>query len=285
MDTAWTHVRHRVNGITLHAVEAGPPDGPLVLLLHGFPEFWWGWRRQIEPLAAAGLRVVAPDMRGYNLSDKPSGIDAYVPDTLAADVLGLMDAYGRTEARVVGHDWGGIVAWWTAATHPGRVERLAILNAPHPDAWSRRVRRSPGQALRSTYAALFQLPRLPELMLRADGFAALRRALTGSARPDAFRPGELDHYVEAWSQPGALTAMLNYYRALRRRPRAPLPRIAPPTLVLWGAHDVALQRALAREGLALCDRGGGVFLERATHWVHLEEPGAVNAALAAFMAG
>lgn len=285
MDTAWTHVHHRVNGITLHAVEAGPPDGPLVLLLHGFPEFWWGWRRQIGPLAAAGLRVVAPDLRGYNLSDKPPGIDAYAPDTLAADVLGLMDAYGRTKARVVGHDWGGIVAWWTAAKHPGRVERLAILNAPHPDAWSRRVRRSPGQALRSTYAALFQLPRLPELMLRADGFAALRRALTGSARPDAFRPGELDRYVEAWSQPGALTAMLNYYRALRRRPRAPLPRIAPPALVLWGAHDVALQRALAREGLALCDRGGGVFLERATHWVHLEEPEAVNAALAAFMAG
>lgn len=285
MDTAWTHVHHRVNGITLHAVEAGPPDGPLVLLLHGFPEFWWGWRRQIGPLAAAGLRVVAPDLRGYNLSDKPPGIDAYAPDTLAADVLGLMDAYGRTKARVVGHDWGGIVAWWTAAKHPGRVERLAILNAPHPDAWSRRVRRSPGQTLRSTYAALFQLPRLPELMLRADGFAALRRALTGSARPDAFRPGELDRYVEAWSQPGALTAMLNYYRALRRRPRAPLPRITPPALVLWGAHDVALQRALAREGLALCDRGGGVFLERATHWVHLEEPEAVNAALAAFVAG
>ena len=285
MDTAWTHMRHRVNGITLHAVEAGPPDGPLVLLLHGFPEFWWGWRRQIGPLAAAGLRVVAPDLRGYNLSDKPPGIDAYAPDTLAADVLGLMDAYGCTKARVVGHDWGGIVAWWTAAKHPGRVERLAILNAPHPDAWSRRVRRSLGQTLRSTYAALFQLPRLPELMLRADGFAALRRALTGSARPDAFRPGELDRYVEAWSQPGALTAMLNYYRALRRRPQAPLPRIAPPTLVLWGAHDVALQRALAREGLALCDRGGGLFLERATHWVHLEEPEAVNAALAAFMAG
>ena len=285
MDTAWTHMRHRVNGITLHAVEAGPPDGPLVLLLHGFPEFWWGWRRQIGPLAAAGLRVVAPDLRGYNLSDKPPGIDAYAPDMLAADVLGLMDAYGRTKARVVGHDWGGIVAWWTAAKHPGRVERLAILNAPHPDAWSRRVRRSPGQALRSTYAALFQLPRLPELMLRADGFAALRRALTGSARPDAFRPGELDRYVEAWSQPGALTAMLNYYRALRRRPRAPLPHIAPPALVLWGAHDVALQRALAREGLALCDRGGGVFLERATHWVHLEEPEAVNAALTAFTAG
>ena len=285
MDAAWTHARHRINGVTLHAVEAGPPDGPLVLLLHGFPEFWWGWRRQIGPLADAGLRVVAPDLRGYNLSDKPPGVESYMPDVLAADVLGLMDAYGRTEARVVGHDWGGIIAWWTAAKHPDRVERLAILNAPHPDAWSRRVRRSPGQALRSTYAALFQLPRLPEVLLRAGGFAALRRALSGSARPDAFRPGELDRYVEAWSQPGALTAMLDYYRALWRRPAAPLPRIAPPTLVLWGAHDVALQRALAREGLALCDRGGGVFLERATHWVHLEEPDAVNAALTAFLRG
>ena len=277
------HRRVRGDGIDLHVAVAG--DGRPVILLHGFPENWRSWRKQVVALVKAGYSVWMPDLRGYGWSDRPKAREAYHLRHLVADVAALVRATGRPRAHIGGHDWGGIVAWWTAAKHPGRVERLAILNAPHPDAWSRRVRRSPGQTLRSTYAALFQLPRLPELMLRADGFAALRRALTGSARPDAFRPGELDRYVEAWSQPGALTAMLNYYRALRRRPRAPLPRITPPALVLWGAHDVALQRALAREGLALCDRGGGVFLERATHWVHLEEPEAVNAALAAFVAG
>ena len=122
----------RTNGITLHAAAAGPAEGKLVILLHGFPEFWYGWRHQIAPLAASGLRILAPDQRGYNLSDKPAGIAAYRLDTLADDVIGLADALGREHFAVVGHDWGGVVAWRLAARNPERVTRAVILNAPHP---------------------------------------------------------------------------------------------------------------------------------------------------------
>jgi pimeloyl-ACP methyl ester carboxylesterase len=114
--------------VSLHIVEAGPQDGPLVILLHGFPEFWWGWRHQISPLADAGYHLVAPDMRGYNRSERPAGIDAYRLETLTADVLGLADSFGANRFRLVGHDWGGVVAWDLAASHPGRLERLAVIN-------------------------------------------------------------------------------------------------------------------------------------------------------------
>lgn len=279
-----TSTVRQVNGVALHTVEAGPADGPLVILLHGFPDFWWSWRGQIGPLAERGHRVVAPDMRGHNLSQKPPRVADYALDTLVADVTALADALGRRRFRLVGHDWGGVVAWWSAVRHPDRVERLAILNAPHPDTWARQALLHPSQALRSTYVALFQLPLLPELLLRAGRFAALRRALTASSRPGTFTEGDLDRYAEAWSQPGALTAMLNYYRALRLRPAKGAPhRVAPPALVIWGARDRFLERHVARAALDLCESGEGLFLDEATHWVHLEEPEAVNSALARFL--
>lgn len=206
-----------VRGLTLSVAEAGPEDGPLTVLLHGFPETWWGWRHQIGPLAAAGLRVVAPDQRGYGLSSRPEGIAAYHLDRLADDVTGLADALGHDRFRLVGHDWGGLVAWWVAARHPDRLERLAILNAPHPDVFGAYARRHPTQALRSVYVGLFQLPGLPEALLRVGDCAALRRALTNSSRPGAFSPHDLDLYAAAWRRPGAITAMLNWYRALRLR--------------------------------------------------------------------
>ena len=127
----------QVNGVELHVVEAGPEDGPLVILLHGFPDFWWGWRHQMEPLVKAGYRVVVPDQRGYNLSSKPKGVSSYHIDTLAADVAALADVYNAATFRLAGHDWGGIVAWWTGVRYPKRVERLVILNAPHPDVYPR----------------------------------------------------------------------------------------------------------------------------------------------------
>jgi pimeloyl-ACP methyl ester carboxylesterase len=120
------------NGITLHTVQAGPADGPLVILLHGFPEFWYGWHEQIRPLAEAGFRVVVPDQRGYNLSDKPDGVERYRIDELSRDVVGLIDAAGREQAAVVGHDWGAAVAWWTALHHADRVSKLVAVNVPHP---------------------------------------------------------------------------------------------------------------------------------------------------------
>src|SRR5918997_6005523 len=199
------HLRLRASGVELQAVAAGPRDGPLVVLLHGFPEFWWGWRRQIGPLAAAGLRVVAPDQRGYNLSDKPRGVAAYALDALADDVLGLAGALGRERFSVVGHDWGAVVAWHLAARNPERVERAALLNGPHPATVRPFMRARPSQALRSCYAAFFQAPALPEWTLGAADFAWLRASLAGSARPGAFSAEDLRRYRDAWARPGALT--------------------------------------------------------------------------------
>jgi pimeloyl-ACP methyl ester carboxylesterase len=272
----------RINGVDLHVVEAGPEDGPLVVLLHGFPDFWWGWRHQIEPLVEQGFFVVLPDQRGYNLSDKPLGVDAYAVDVLAADVIGLADTYGRFAFRLVGHDWGGIVAWWTAVRFPARVERLVILNAPHPDVWNLVGRRRFRQALRSAYVGFFQFPRLPEALLKAGNFALLRLSLTRTSRPSAFTPADIARYVQAWAQPGALTAMINYYRALRNKPIGPPRRVRSATLVIWGTRDMFLEQAVAQASLDLCDRGESLFLNTATHWVQLEEPKTVNAAAIRF---
>lgn len=269
--------------VTLNVAEAGPDSGPPTLLLHGFPEFWYGWRHQIGPLAEAGLRVVVPDQRGYDLSDKPSGIAAYHLDRLAGDVLALADAYGFPTVRLVGHDWGGLVAWWVASCHPERIDRLAILNAPHPAVVGAYMRHHPGQWLRSAYVGVFQFPGLPERLLTADRCRALRRALTTTSRPGAFAPAEIDRYVEAWLQPGAMTAMLNWYRALVRLPRAMPPRVRVPTLILWGRQDTALQPGLAEASLAFCDDGRIQWYTRASHWLAHEEPAAVNADLTRFL--
>lgn len=275
---------YQVNGIRLLVTEAGPPDGPLVILLHGFPEFRWGWRKQIDALADAGFRVLVPDQRGYNRSDKPRGLAAYHLDVLAADVLALADACGAATFRLVGHDWGGHVAWWTATHHPDRVAQLVILNVPHPDVWLHLARHRLRQALKSYYVALFQLPFLPEWLLRAGRFQLLRLMMTGTSRRGTFSREDLDRYAAAWAQSGALTAMLNYYRALRlRRGGSTAPRVQPQTLVLWGVRDAFLERETAEASLRRCDRGTVVFFEKATHWVHLEEPEAVNAAILRFL--
>lgn len=282
----WRESTHPVNGIRLHAIEAGRADAPLVILLHGFPEFWWAWRHQIAPLAAAGLRVVVPDLRGYNASDAPQEVSAYRLDTLAADVVALADACGAGRFRLVGHDWGAVIAWQVAARHPERLERVVAMDGPHPDVWAAQALRHPTQALRSTYVAFFQLPWLPEATLGAFDFAALRTMVQASARPGAFEPGALDRYVAAWSQPGRFTAMLNYYRALcERETPAELARIAPPTLVLWAGGDSFLERHVAEASLALCDDGRLVVVEEASHWLHLEQPERVNAELIGFLKG
>ena len=273
--------------VRLHYVEAG--KGPLVLLLHGFPEFWYGWHNQIPALAAAGFRVVAPDLRGYNLSDKPDGVGAYDADKLATDVRDLVRERGADRALIAGHDWGAIVAWWVAMRHPDVVERLAILNVPHPRRMMEGLR-SPAQLRRSWYIFFFQLPFMPERLLGARGAQGLRRALERSANPGSFSDTDLDRYVEAWERPGAITAMLNWYRAaIRRSPRRTLQRLRPiaaPTVVIWGEQDVALGPELAEPraedvpGLEAVVR-----LPHASHFVQHDDPERVNALLTAFFRG
>lgn len=274
------------NGVRLHAIEAGPEDGPLVLLLHGFPEFWYGWREQLRPLADAGYRVVVPDQRGYNLSDKPPNVLAYRIDELAADVVGLVDAFDRERAAVVGHDWGAAVGWWVALHHPERVERLCAVNVPHPSVMWRTLRRSWDQRVRSAYALAFQLPRLPEFAMSRRDWQPVVQAMRESARPGTFSEADFERYRRAWNRPSAFRSMLNWYRAAgRERPRPRARRVTVPTLVVWGAHDQFLKRSMARPSVDLCDDGRLVMLENATHWVQHEEPARVADELNEFLSG
>ena len=282
MTSGWTHREAEVNGLRLHWVEAG--EGPLVVLLHGFPEHWRAWRRQIGPLADAGFRVAAPDLRGYGRSDKPRGIDAYRIRPLVEDVEGLIRVLGAERAHVAGHDWGGVVAWYAAMLRPERIARLAIVNAPHPAAFRRALLRT-DQALRSWYAVFFQLPLLPEAAFRRDGFALVARALRGSARAGAFTDEDLAAYRAAAARPGAMTAMLNYYRAAARR-RTPRPRPIPhETLLIWGERDRALHPSLADGLEPWVPRIRVERLPGATHWVMAEAPARVSALLADFFRG
>lgn len=283
--TTLRHTTIATNGIHLHVVQAGPEDGPLVILLHGFPEFWYGWRHQIDALAAAGLRVWIPDQRGYNLSDKPEGVRSYRLDILAHDILGLLDAAGTRQAAIVGHDWGAMVAWWLGIAYPERVTRLSILNVPHPLVFQRTLWRDLDQLRRSWYVFAFQIPGLAERMIRRQNWERGIQALVGSGQRGSFTPEDLDLYREAWSQPGAMTAMLNWYRAIARFPqRIPPPaRLTMPVLVIWGARDFALSSKMARPSVDLCDYGRLVMFDDATHWVQHDKPAEVSALLTDFL--
>jgi len=271
-------------GVRLHAVADGPNDGPLVILLHGFPEFWYSWRKQIGPLAAAGFRVVAPDQRGYNVSSKPPEIADYAVPHLTADVVAIADQLGQDKFFLAGHDWGAAVAWATSLQYPQRMRKLAILNVPHPAVFMRTVRTNPRQMLRSWYMAFFQLPRLPEWRFSSNNFAEGVRALVASSRPGTFTAGDLDCYRQAWSNPGTPTAMINWYRAVFRL-RPPLPadlQVHVPTRILWGQRDMFLLPEMAHESVAFCDSAELTYFPDATHWLQHEEPAAVNAALIEF---
>ena len=261
------------NGISLHTRQAGPEDGPLVVLLHGFPEFWYGWHRQIKPLADAGYRVIVPDQRGYNRSDKPDGVDSYRIETLAADVVGLLDAADRETAAVAGHDWGAAVAWWLALSYPERIESLTAVNVPHPTVMETTLRNSLSQLRKSWYMFAFQLPALPEAISTANNCRVLRRGLTNSSRPGTFSATDLERYRAAWQQPDALTAMINWYRAMGRyRPQPPRQQVSMPTLVMWGQQDEFLASTMAEESLDYCDDAELVSFPSATHWVLHERP-------------
>jgi pimeloyl-ACP methyl ester carboxylesterase len=273
------------NGVRLHCVAAGDSGGPLVVLLHGFPEFWYSWR-QVLPALSEHCHMVAPDLRGYNLSDKPRR--GYDLPSLCADVAGLVQALGARDALVVGHDWGGVIAWEFAMSYPALTRRLAILNAPHPAALLRELR-NPRQLRRSLYAFFFLLPWLPEWTLARHQYARVRRLFqAGGAHGPGLTPEEVGRYVAAIARPGALTAALNYYRELGRRgPLAlrPARRIAAPTLVLWGERDQALGVELL-DGL---DRWvTNLRIQRfptAGHWLAQQRPAEVSAALLEFLVG
>jgi len=269
--------------VGLHAMAAGPKDGPVVLLLHGFPEFWYGWRKQIEPLAAAGFRIIVPDQRGYNLSSKPSGVAAYALTELVSDVIAIADQLGQEKIFLAGHDWGAAVAWSTALLHPQRIAKLVVLNVPHPSVMRKFLRTRPRQLLHSWYMFFFQLPWLPEGVFSAFNFRIGARALLRSSRPGTFSAEDLAQYRAAWSQPGALTGIINWYRALfRTRTKFPDKTVRVPTRILWGERDAFLLAEMAHESLRYCTSAELFTFANATHWLQHEEPARVSELLIDF---
>jgi len=270
----------------LHAVAAGPKDGPVVVLLHGFPEFWYGWRRQIEPLAAAGFHVIVPDQRGYNVSSKPSGVAAYSLTELVSDVIAIADQLDQEKIYLAGHDWGAAVAWSAALLHPQRVAKLVVLNVPHPSVMRKFLRTQPRQLLRSWYMFFFQLPWLPEAFFSAFNFRVGARALLRSSRPGTFSDEDLAQYRAAWSQAGAITSMINWYRALfRTRVKFQDKTVRVPTRILWGEHDNFLLAEMAHESLRYCTSAELFTFANATHWLQHEEPARVSELLIDFFRG
>ena len=269
------------NGVRLHVVEAGPEDGKLLVLLHGFPEFWYGWHETIAPLANAGYRVVVPDQRGYNLSEKPPDVADYRIDELARDVVGLIDTYGRDEAAVAGHDWGAAVGWWLALHHADRVSELVAVNVPHPTVFERALRNSWRQRRKSWYVLAFQLPKVPEAVMRAGNWRLGVRSLRETSNPGTFGEDDFRRYRRAWGREGAFEAMVNWYRAIvRDRPEPDHPLVTVPTLVIWGANDPFLEKRLAGASLEHCADGRLRTIDDATHWVIHEDPHRVAEAVA-----
>lgn len=286
IETACEHQFIQTNGIQLHVTLAGPADGQPVVMLHGFPEFWYGWHNQIDFLAARGFRLIIPDQRGYNLSDKPRGVSAYRIDTLAQDIVGLIDALGYETVYLAGHDWGAAVSWWLVTHYPDRLRKLAILNVPYPTLMGQAYRQgNVRQMMRSWYIAFFQLPWLPETMLRLSAGTS-RNLLAASSRRSTFSAEDMAAYRQAWAQPGALTSMVNWYRAASKlffKAETPAPgSIQTPTLMLWGERDIALGKELAQPSIDLCATGELHFFPQATHWVQHDAAADVNAHLARF---
>ncbi|MBV9168625.1 MAG: alpha/beta fold hydrolase [Chloroflexi bacterium] len=287
----WRHDYVLTNGVRLHYVEAGDPDGELVLLLHGFPECWYSWRLQIDPLAERGLRVVAVDLRGFGRSEKPAGVSAYTLTTLAADVVGCVAQlnHGERAAAVIGHDWGGTIAWSVGSLYPHTTRRLAIANCP-PGYALRRAWRIPRQLLRSWYIFFFQVPRLPELLLRLGNFRFVDQSLAPARQrnPRGVRPQDIAYVRTEMTRPGALTSGLNYYRALVRLRPADLRRleqpVSVPTLLIWGDQDPYIDVRLTRDFLRWAPAGRLVHLPEAGHFSHQEEPARVNQLLIEWLA-
>jgi pimeloyl-ACP methyl ester carboxylesterase len=295
-----SHHYANVNGIRLHYAESGSGDN-LVILLHGFPEFWYSWRHQLVALGKS-YRVVAPDMRGYNLSDKPTQVKDYSVELLVEDVIGLIRHFGADKAAIVGHDWGAGVAWAVVQKYPERVSKLAVLQVPPAAAW--RANMTLRQLLRSWYMFFFQLPRIPEWAIGRKDFASLDRMFKETVgRKGSFSDVAVETYKEALRQPGALTAALNYYRGNvrrlmtrqnngkrsttrsdRRTSSERDGRIRVPTLFIFGEQDFAILPATVRDvGKYIDAPYREVRIADSGHWVQNEAVAEVNAALLEFL--
>jgi epoxide hydrolase 4 len=269
-----------VNGVRLHFVSAG--SGKLIVFLHGFPQFWYQWQRQLAEFSK-DHHVVAPDMRGYNLSSKPPA-DQYHMTYLVEDIRALTEHLGYKKCILVGHDWGGAVAWAFALAHPRSLEKLVILNAPHPSIFARELAENPAQQEASRYIQAYGSPGAEE-MLSANNY----ERLVNDVLADGLKAGRLSEddrkaYLDAWSQPGALTGALNYYRAARlHMPNTRPAQIAVPTLLLWGLKDRYLLAGNLSGIGKLVPNLTVKLLPDTSHWVTQEQPMQVNTFIREFV--
>jgi len=275
----------QANGLRFRAMVDGPAQGELFIMLHGFPEGAESWSRQVDALAKAGGLALAPDMRGYGLSDAPEGVGSYAIGELVEDVAGIITAFGRTEAHVAGHDWGAIVAWFFASRHPEMTKSLTALSVGHPAALAAAGREDEDQRSRSRYIALFLQEGKAEEVLSEDGYRRLRAMFALGPNPEAVPRAVVDHFVRSLSRPGRLTAALNYYRAnfssgAEWAALAQQVTVTAPATLLWGDQDPALGRRGA-EGTARFMKPDYRFeiLEGAGHWLQFERPGEVSRSL------
>jgi len=266
-----------INGVMLNLVCAGNSKDPLIILLHGFPECWLTWRDQIQPLVDAGYRVIAPDQRGYNLSDKPSSIDDYRIDVLTADVEAIRQ-YAQAETfHLVGHDWGAAVAWWYAMHYPKTIRSLTAINVPHPSVFETSLKTNWRQFLKSWYMFFFQIPKVPELLMPLLNFKQLQKGLTQSSNAGTFNQELMTQLVIAWKQPGAVRGMLNWYRAALQRPIKPSNTlITCPTRILWGENDIALTKEMAKLSTEYCQDVDLTYYPDGSHWLTHDHPKRVS---------
>ena len=285
--TTSTHMV-KANGLRFRALVDGPPDGDLFMLMHGFPEGAESWSRQLPVLAAAGFLAVAPDMRGYGMTDAPEGVENYAIDHLVADAKALIESFGRTSAHVAGHDWGAVVAWYFAGTHPDMTKTLSALSVGHPAALAAASREDPDQQERSKYVGLFVIPGKAEEVLAAEGYKRLRAMYRLGPNPDAIPPAVVESFTRSLSRPGRLTAGLNYYRANLHTGGAAWERlgrigaITSPAQLLWGDQDPALgRRAVEDTGARVEGRYRLEVLSGAGHWLQFERPAEIGRSLSA----
>lgn len=271
----WQHDCIHTNGINLHYVTQG--EGTLMLFLHGFPEFWYSWRKQI-PEFARDHKVVAIDLRGYNDSDKPAAKEAYIMSELVADVKGVIEGLGYDRCILVGHDWGGAIAWNFAYAYPHMLEKLIVLNLPHPAKFAEGLQ-TPQQLLRSSYMFFFQIPILPEALIQLGDYKAIESAFLGMAvNRDAFSQVDINAYKDAFAKRGALTAALNYYRNLFQQgfTSKDWSILQVPTLMIWGENDTALGKEMTY-GTEKYVRDFRIkYIPNCSHWVQQEQPLLVN---------
>lgn len=294
MSHPWRFERYQLaSGLNMRIARCGPTDAPLVVMLHGFPECWYSYRHQMRALSDR-FDCAAVEMRGYGETDAPRGVSNYSLDKLVGDVADIIHALGREKAVVIGHDWGGAVAWATALTRVEVVERLIVLNCPHPARFSRELARNPRQMLRSWYMLFFQIPWLPEAIMRRGNFATLLSGMRDMAvQKSAISDEDLEYFRAALKNPYAITAAINYYRAMFRSQLRPSSRransfdgkIAIPTMLIWGEDDFALGKELTYGMEPLFSGEFQLkYIADCGHWVQQEKPEQVNQHIAEFLA-